>query len=197
MEEIHLLNADQMLSVLNAIQKHCGLILPGGRVLDPVTVHLYQKKHHRSAKDNRLFLIRWGVHQIFQYKSFPQLPAAESCEQIKNIIGDKAAAIRKSLVEYCPEILKDALTLRLDPELSRRTVLLTGYQIKVCPTPKKAHTDGNGGWPNFCLFLSWTDEDDTFQEFRHPLAFDEESRCFNIREKDIVDNFIRYRDTVI
>ncbi len=196
MEELHIISEKQQADLLKRLESSCGLILPGEQSgLDPLTFHIYQKKHHKNKSDRRIFLIRWGLHQVFQQKHLPEFPI----EQIENILGTviqkNCSQIKKTLIEQCRGILNDAVTLKLEPTLNAQNILLITTQLKICKTRTRGSNDFNSGWPNYCVFLSWTDENGDFQEFIYPLKFNEQERQFIIPAEDIVTQFKRYRDT--
>ncbi len=195
MEELYILSEPQTMVLFKTLEHACGLILPGERSgIDRITFHVYQKKHHQNSSDRRIFLIRWGLHQIFQKKHLPELSPQKLEAQLKNIIQMNSTAIKQTLFKRCGEFLSDTVTLTLEPALYAHNIVLDNYKLKVCNTRKKA---SNAGWPAYCILLSWTDENGAFQEFIYPLQFNEQAKQFLIPAEEIVTQFIRYRDTQI
>ena len=195
MEELHILSAEEKKLILNSIETNCKMVLPGEKSeLDPVTVHIYQKEHHQDVHDCRVFQIRWGMHKIFQFKHLPESTDAKTEDTLSQIIKKNCSKIKNALLEHCQEILSDNITLQLEPELNRRNLFISSYTFKVCSTRKRNTHETNHGWPNFCLFLSWIDDTGEFQEFIHPLPFDELEKQFVITPHEIIDQFVKYRD---
>ncbi len=198
MQELHIISEAQKSVLLKTLEESCGLILPGEQSgLETLTFHIYQKKHHQNRSDRRIFLIRWGLHQVFQKKHLPEVPAQELETQLKNIIQKNSVPIKQALFKQCRDILSDAVTIELEPALNERHILLSSSSLKICNARKSKEKDSNCGWPNYCIFLSWTDESGEFQEFIYPLQFNKVEKQFRIPADEIVTQFIRYRDTQI
>lgn len=198
MEELHIISEALKSVLLGTLEDACGLIMPGEQSgLDRLTFHVYQKKHHQDSNDRRIFLIRWGLHQIFQKKHLPELSPQELEAQLKNIIIKNSIAIKQALFKQCGEILSDAITLKLEPALNTQNILFTTSKLKICNVRKNSLKSSNCGWPNYCIFLSWTDDSGEFQEFIYPLQFSKPKKQFIIPAEEIVTQFIRYRDTQI
>lgn len=196
MEELHIINEEQQARLQTVLEKSCDLLLPGEHSgLEPLTFHIYQKKHHQKRSDRRIFLIRWGMHQVFQQKHLPEFLPEALETVLSSSIRKNRQKIREALFNRCREILSDIVTLELEPALNSRHVFLEAAQLKVCNTRKSEKHPWNGGWPAYCIFLSWTDESGAFQEFIYPLIFEEKEKRFILSSDEIVSKFIRYRDT--
>lgn len=197
MVELFILSKQQKADILGSIEQHCELILPAkSEHLEAVSVHLYEKEHQQSALEKRIFQIRWGLHQIFLDKHLPDLSPSETTEILKQIICKNAKKIRHSLFTQCQDILSDTVMLELEPEINQRNIAFSSYKLKVCNARNSDKNYTNSGWLNFCVFISWIDENGDFQEFIYPLLFSAKQKRFHIPAQEIVTAFIRYRDSM-
>jgi len=197
MVELNILSKQQEADILASVEEYCQLILPAeSEHLETVSVHIYQKEHQQSVLDKRIFQIRWGLHQIFQDKHLPDLSPAETTEILKHIIKKHSKKIRHALFSQCQEILSDTVLLELEPEINQRNIAFSSYKLKVCNARNTDKNYRNSGWLNFCVFISWIDENGDFQEFIYPLLFSEKKKRFHIPANEIVTAFIRYRDSI-
>ena len=155
------------------------------------------KKTPSKQQRPQNFLNPLGAAPDFQKKHLPELSSRELETQLENIIKNNRASIKKALFKQCGEILSDAITLKLEPALNKKNILLTTSKLKVCNIRKNTVNKSNCGWPNYCIFLSWTDDGGEFQEFIYPLQFNASEKQFRIPADEIVTQFIRYRDTLV
>lgn len=198
MEELLLFSDTHTQLLIAWLEECCQVTLPDKRDdLDVVTFHIYQKKHHQTAHDRRIFQIRWGLHQIFQIKHMQESSIEQTLEEIKTAIFKNGKKIQASLYKYCEQLLSDSVTLRLVPEIDKHSILLSSYKLKICSARKGKNDTDSHGWPNYCVFLSWIDESGDLQQFIYPLHFDGAGKRFDIPTSDIATKFIQYRDSCI
>ena len=196
MEELHIVSEQQAQQILAGLEKYCGILIPSPYSgLEPISVHIYQKKHQSEPGDCRVLQIRWGMHQIFSFKHFAKFNSEEIVNAIHEILKKNCKKIQEKLFEHCKEILSDFITLILEPELNSRNIILSSYNLKICNTRKNSKNENTGGWPNYCIFISWEDDQEDFLEFVYPVLFNEKTRQFELPVDDIITKLIKYRDS--
>ena len=194
MKEIQLLNSNDHQHLLQQVEKSTGLVLPvNDDRLGPISFHLYAYQEHPGVH----FQMRWGVRTIFHKKNLPAADKDEMLNKLNRLIQRNAGLIKENLTVYCLEQLNNIVFLELDPHLS--AVPDGGHQLtlEVCKARRKAKTVDTGGWPNYCVAISWFDESGEFQEFLYPLRIDRAQKMFLIPAGEIASRFRAYRDQLI
>ncbi len=118
-------------------------------------------------------------------------------ETLSSIIKVECKEIKKSLYGYCEEQLDSVFGLELQPELSRKFPGIGDYQLRLSKGRGNNSSLQKLGWPDYKIFIAWTDDYNEFQEFSYPLNFDHKNHRFHIQTDDFISKFARYRDNLV
>ncbi len=156
-------------------------------------VQFFLRNH--DNKNDYDFQIRWGSKNILIERNVTSAAAEVSKEEIQRLMQVHAGSMRKKLIEYCVEQLNNIVTIELPIQLQKRLPSFVNYNlfVNICRIQKK---ETNNNWPAISVFISWDDELGEFQEFVYPLKFDNETDHFILDYEDIVNNLVRYRDSL-
>ncbi|HID40241.1 MAG TPA: hypothetical protein EYP36_12110 [Calditrichaeota bacterium] len=200
MKELSILNDKGQQVLLQTIEEVCGIHIPRDTAkFGTLSFHLYGYSHSPPAVGviDTCFHIRWGIYTIFKSKHLKINPNAHFLADLQKDIRASCRAIRKEFHRYAEEQLRSIVSIELEPQLQRRFTGLHSYRLGLCQGRQSLKKEENHGWPNYCIYISWYDELDDFQEFLYPLKFDKDRHTFSIPVKQILDTFQRFRDTIV
>ena len=200
MKELSLLSEQDQQSLLQTVEKSCAILLPRDSAkFGTLSFHLYGYSQDK-AKENEVdtyFQIRWGIHSIYKSRHFKIKRNSPILPVLQKRIHTVCDAIRENIHRYCEEQLRSIVSLELEPQMQKHFTDMHTYSLGLCHGRQHSNKEGNHGWPNFCLFISWYDELDEFQEFLYPIKFDAGQHTFIIPVEDILKKFHQFRDTVL
>ncbi len=190
MKELRTFSPQELQTLKETLEKASGLILPN----DPTRFGELKFHVYSGATEHEFhFQIFWGPHKIFTKKHLLQSSKHDLLQALQALLKESAAEITQALLNYCAERLNDFLQIELQPLLMAHGLDTLQVNVKVKPSTK-APTQQNGGWPIWCLLMSWVDEFGEFQEFAHKIFFDVSQKQFQISAEEIVKNFVKYRN---
>ncbi|HGY54779.1 MAG TPA: hypothetical protein ENK44_03665 [Caldithrix abyssi] len=199
MKELSLLNNQDQKSLRETIEQACGILLPedSGK-FGTLSFHLFAHSGQKSINEeiDTYFQIRWGMHSIYKSKHFTFKKDADIVSALQKRIHQARETIRKEFHRYCEDQLRSIVSLELEPKMQRRFPGSHTFNLGLCHGRKPGKQVNNFGWPYYCIFISWYDELDEFQEFLYPVKFDAEQRTFIIPVEDVLQKFHQFRDTV-
>lgn len=194
MKELKALNEQDFSFLKHSLEKSTGLLFPDDATrFGDLKFHIYS-----GASDKEFhFQLFWGPHKLYAKKHLKERSPDDLFKDLANSIKKDGKKIARAAIQYCEERLADFLQIELQPVLLANGLNALEIEIKVRQSKKVRAGAANGGWPVFCLLMSWTDEFGEFQEFVHKITFNKENKLFNIDPQIIVKKFINYRNSLI
>ena len=194
MKELKTLSEREFQILRQNLEQATGLIFPDDPTrFGELKFHIYSGRQ----KNEFHFQVFWGPHNIFSQKHMKESSAGDLIGDLGKSLQKASAKITRAALQYCEDRLNDFLQIELQPVLMSNGLNALEIDIRVRQSKKTHHVGKNGGWPVWCLLMSWTDEFGEFQEFVHNIVFDEQERKFVIQPQVIVQKFIGYRNSLI
>ncbi len=194
MKELQILKKQQIDQLKKDLEKATGLLLPDDSIrFGDLKFHIYS-----GSKENEFhFQIFWGPHKIFSKKHVLDISSEHLIDHLKELVTQSSRTIAQALTQYCETRLNDFLQIELQPLMMNHGLDVLQIDLKVRRSSKKSPNQTNGGWPIWCLLLSWIDEFGEFQEFVYKIYFNTQSKKFDIPPQEIISQFIKYRNSLI
>ncbi|NOX88156.1 MAG: hypothetical protein GXO77_03955 [Calditrichaeota bacterium] len=194
MKELNPFSAEEIKALKKHLESCCGVKIPEDTTrFGEIRFYLYSG----SKSDEFHIQIFWGPHKIFSKRHFYPKSGESLLNTIQSIILKNSGAIKEELFEYCEERLNDFAYIELEPLIERHKLTFLNIDLKVCKARKKIHPSQSGGWPLWCVVMSWKDEFGEFQEFVRPLKFNSQTQIFEINGESIIKEFLKFRDQLI
>jgi len=193
MKELKSLNEPDVALLKQILEESTRLIFPEDATrFGDLKFHLYSG----SSSEEFHFQLFWGPHNIYSKKHVKEKFSNDLFNNIGKFIKKDGKKIARAAIQYCQERLADFLQIELQPVLMTHGLNTLEIEIKLRQSQKSRASAANGGWPIWCLLMSWTDEFGEFQEFVHKITFNKEKKTFEIDPQSIVKKFINYRNSL-
>ena len=200
MKELSLLNEQDQQVLLQTVEQSCAILFPKDSAkFGRLSFHLYGYSRNKinGNEIDTYFQIRWGIHSIYKSKHFKFKTESDIVSALQKRIRQAGETIRKEIYRYCEDQLRSIVSLELEPRLQGIFSGSYTYNLGLCHGRKHGKTDNNFGWPNYCIYISWYDDLNDFQEFLYPVKFDPETNTFSIPVQHILERFQRFRDMIV
>ncbi len=194
MKKLKSLNEDDVAVLKQILEESTRLTFPEDATrFGALKFHIYS-----GAGSNEFhFQLFWGPHNLYSKKHVQEKSSNELITDLGRFIKKDGKKIAQAAIQYCEERLTDFLQIELQPLLMANGLNALEIEIKIRQSKKTKATDDNGGWPVWCLLMSWMDEFGEFQEFVHKITFNKEIKHFDIDPQVIIKKFIAYRNSLI